>query len=102
MVHAGSSLDAAGVKVVLNEQAELWAGDFGSSRLLVEWTGRNREEHHREDDCGLLVASFCSKVFEGRRNLYFIFPTLATQLARKYSGFRSILAVDTVGSRSRL
>jgi hypothetical protein len=31
MVHAGSSLDTAGVMVVLKEQAELWARDFGSS-----------------------------------------------------------------------
>jgi len=34
---------------------------------------------------------FCSRDFEDRRNLHFIFPTLATQLARKYAEFRSIL-----------
>jgi len=41
---------------------------------------------------GLLGASFfCSRDFKDRRNLHFIFPTLATQLARKYTEFRSIL-----------
>jgi len=41
---------------------------------------------------GQLGASFfCSRDFEDRRNLQFIFPTLAVQLARKYAGFRSIL-----------
>jgi len=39
----------------------------------------------------LLGASFfCSRDFEDRRNLQLIFPTLATQLARKYPKFRSI------------
>ena len=42
---------------------------------------------------GQLGASFfCSRDFEDRRNLQFIFPTLAVQLARKYTEFRSILA----------
>ena len=42
---------------------------------------------------GQLGASFfCSRDFEDRRNLQLIFPTLATQLARKYTEFRSILA----------
>ena len=41
---------------------------------------------------GQLGASFfCSRDFEDRRNLQFIFPTIAVQLARKYAGFRSIL-----------
>jgi hypothetical protein len=41
---------------------------------------------------GWLGASFfCSRDFEDRRNLQLIFPTLATQLARKYTEFRSIL-----------
>jgi len=41
---------------------------------------------------GLLGASFfCSRDYEDRRNLQLIFPTLATQLARKYPEFRSIL-----------
>ena len=41
---------------------------------------------------GCLGASFfCSRDFEDRSNLQFIFPTLAIQLARGYTKFRSIL-----------
>jgi len=41
---------------------------------------------------GQLGASFfCSRDFEDRSNLHFIFPTLAVQLARRYTEFRSIL-----------
>jgi hypothetical protein len=41
---------------------------------------------------GLLGASFfCSRDFKDRRNLQLIFPTLATQLARKYAEIRLIL-----------
>jgi len=40
---------------------------------------------------GQLGASFfCSRDFEDRSNLDFIFPTLAVQLSRKYAEFRSI------------
>ena len=40
---------------------------------------------------GPLGASFfCSRDFEDRRDLQFIFPTIAVQLARKYTKFRSI------------
>ena len=40
---------------------------------------------------GRLGASFfCSRDFEDRSNLHLIFPTLAVQLARKYTKFRSI------------
>ena len=42
---------------------------------------------------GLLGASFfCSRDFEDRSDLKFIFPTLAVQLARKYAEFRSIFS----------
>ena len=41
---------------------------------------------------GRLGASFfCSRDFADRRDLHYIFPTLAFQLAHKYSEFRSIL-----------
>ena len=40
---------------------------------------------------GRLGASFfCSRDFEDRSNLRLIFPTIATQLARRYPEFRSI------------
>ena len=42
-------------------------------------------------DDRLGASFFCSRDFKDRRNLHFIFPTLATQLARKYTEFRSIL-----------
>ena len=38
---------------------------------------------------GLGASFFCSRDFKDRRNLHFIFPTLAFQLARKYPDFRS-------------
>ena len=51
---------------------------------------------------GKLGASFfCSRDFEDRRNLKFIFPTIASQLARKYSEFRSVL-VPLVRSDSEI
>ena len=43
---------------------------------------------------GQLGASFfCSRDFEDRKNLQFIFPTVAAQLARRYAKFRSILVL---------
>jgi len=41
-------------------------------------------------DDQLGASFFCSRDFEDRSNLHFIFPTLAVQLARKYAKFRSI------------
>src|ERR1700753_3722944 len=82
---------------VLNE-IELWAGDF--NKLPVYWlnglagTGKStiaQTVAERMFADGRLGASFfCSRDFEDRRNLHFIFPTLAVQLARRYPEFRSI------------
>ena len=41
-------------------------------------------------DDQLGASFFCSRDFEDRSNLHFIFPTLAVQLARRYLKFRSI------------
>ena len=41
-------------------------------------------------DDQLGASFFCSRDFEDRSNLHFIFPTLAVQLARRYTEFRSI------------
>ena len=41
-------------------------------------------------DRRLGASFFCSRDFEDRSNLAFIFPTLAVQLARKYPKFRSL------------
>ena len=41
-------------------------------------------------DDQLGASFFCSRDFEDRSNLHFIFPTLAVQLARRYTDFRSV------------
>jgi len=78
---------------------ELWARDF--DRSPVYWlnglagTGKSTIARTIADrlfaDGRLGASFFCSRDFEDRRNLQLIFPTLATQLARKYTEFRSIL-----------
>ena len=79
---------------------ELWTRDF--DRSPVYWlnglagTGKStiaKTIAERMFADGQLGASFfCSRDFEDRRNLQFIFPTLATQLARRYIEFRLIFA----------
>jgi hypothetical protein len=78
---------------------ELWANDF--DKPPVYWlnglagTGKTTiaqtiAERFFAD--GRLGASFfCSRNFEDRSNLKLIFPTLAVQLARRYTEFRPIL-----------
>ena len=80
------------------DEIELWARD--SERSPVYWlnglagTGKTtiaKTISERIYADGQLGASFfCSRDFEDRSNLNFIFPTLAVQLAREYAGFRSI------------
>ena len=78
---------------------ELWARDAGGSPVYwlngLAGTGKSTIAKTIADRFfvdGLLGASFfCSRDFQDRRDLRFIFPTLATQLARKYPKFRSIL-----------
>ena len=84
--------------VVLNG-IELWARDFRKSPVYwlngLAGTGKStiaKTIAERLLAGGQLGASFfCSRDFKDRRKLDFIFPTLATQLARKYIKFRSIL-----------
>ena len=81
------------------DQIELWTRD--SDKPPVYWlnglagTGKSTIAQtiaERVFAGGQLGASFfCSRDFEDRSNLHFIFPTLAVQLARKYAKFRSIL-----------
>ena len=78
---------------------ELWARDFDKSSVYwlngLAGTGKSTiaktiaERLFAGDQLG--ASFFCSRDFEDRRNLQFIFPTLAAQLARKYTKFRSIL-----------
>ena len=78
---------------------ELWAKDFDGCSVYwlngLAGTGKStiaKMIAERLFADGQLGASFfCSRDFEDRRNLQVIFPTLATQLARKYAEFRSIL-----------
>ncbi|KAF9642581.1 hypothetical protein BDM02DRAFT_3132989 [Thelephora ganbajun] len=82
---------------VLNE-IEHWARDFDKPHVYwlngLAGTGKSTIAQtiaERIFADGQLGASFfCSQDFEDRRNLHFIFPTIAVQLARKYAEFRSI------------
>ena len=83
---------------VLNE-VELWAEDFDKSHIFwlngLAGTGKSaiaQTISERVFADGHLGASFfCSRGFEDRSNLQYIFPTLAFQLAHKYPDFRSSL-----------
>ena len=87
-----------GTREAILDEIELWSRDI--NKLPVFWlnglagTGKTTIAQtiaERMSAGGQLGASFfCSQDFEDRSNLKFIFPTLATQLARGYSKFRSI------------
>ena len=85
-------------EAVLNT-IELWARDFDKSPVYwlngLAGTGKStvaKTIAERLFADGQLGASFfCSRDFEDRRNLRFIFPTLTAQLARTYPKFRSFL-----------
>ena len=78
---------------------ESWAEDFDKSPVFwlngLAGTGKStiaQTVSERIFADGLLGASFfCSRDFEDRSNLRFIFPTLAFQLAHKHPKFRSAL-----------
>ena len=88
-----------GTRVTVLNEIELWAKDFEKSPVFwlngLAGTGKSTiaqtiAEHVFAD--GLLGASFfCSRDFEDRSDLHFIFPTLAFQLAHKYPDFQSHL-----------
>jgi len=78
------------------EEIELWTRDF--TRPPIYWlnglagTGKSTIAQtiaEREFADGQLGATFCSRNFEDRSTLQLIFPTIAVQLARKYTKFRS-------------
>jgi len=80
-------------------EIEQWTEDLDASQVFwlngLAGTGKStiaQTISERMFADGRLGASFfCSRVFEDRSNLQFIFPTLAFQLAQKYPGFRSSL-----------
>ena len=88
-----------GTREAVLEEIESWTRD--SEKSPVFWlnglagTGKSTITQtiaERVFASGMLGASFfCSRDFEDRSNLHFIFPTLAFQLAHKYPNFRSHL-----------
>ena len=96
--HGGRKGCLKGTRRAVLSGIELWARDF--DRTPVYWlnglagTGKStiaKTVAERLFADGQLGASFfCSRDFEDQRNLQLIFPTLAVQLARKYTEFRSI------------
>ena len=98
-----------GTRITILDEIERWTRDF--DKPPVYWlnglAGMGKSTiaqtiAERTFAAGQLGASFfCSRDFEDRRNLQFIFPTIAAQLARRYSKFRSIL-VPLVRSDSEI
>ena len=97
--HGGHKGCLKGTRGAVLNGIELWAQDFDGSPVYwlngLAGTGKStitKTIAERLFADGQLGASFfCSRDFEDRRNLQFIFPTLAIQLARRYTEFRSIL-----------
>ncbi|KAF9646613.1 WD40 repeat-like protein [Thelephora ganbajun] len=87
-----------GTRRAVLDEIELWARDFGEPPVYwlngLAGTGKStiaQTVAERIFADGQLGASFfCSRDFEDRSNLKFIFPTIAVQLARNYAEFRSI------------
>ena len=88
-----------GTRETVLGEIESWIKEFDKSPIFwlngLAGTGKSTiaqtiAEHIFAE--GLLGASFfCSRDFEDRSDLHFIFPTLAFQLAHKYPHFRSHL-----------
>ena len=96
--HGDRNCCLKGTREAVLDEIELWTRDF--IKPPVYWlnglagTGKTTISQtiaERTFADGQLGASFfCSRDFEGRSNIRLIFPTLAVQLARKYSSFRSL------------
>ena len=88
-----------GTREVVLDEIESWSKDSNMSPVYwlngLAGTGKSTIAQtiaERVFADGRLGASFfCSRDFKDRRNLRYIFPTLAFQLAHKYPQFRSIL-----------
>ena len=85
-------------RTAILDEIELWARDFDEPPVYwlngLAGTGKTTIAQtiaERWSADGQLGASFfCSRDFEDRSDLKFIFPTLAVQLARKHAAFRSV------------
>ena len=97
--HGNRSRCLKGTRRTVLDEIELWTRDFheppvywlnglagtGKSTIAVTIAERTYAD-------GTLGASFfCSRDFEDRKTLRFIFPTISAQLARRYPEFRSVL-----------
>jgi len=96
--HTGREGCLEGTRRTVLDEIECWIKDF--EKPPVYWLnglagiGKSaiaQTTAERMSEGGKLGASFfCSRDFEERSDLQLIFPTLAVQLARKYTRFRSI------------
>lgn len=88
-----------GTREAALDDIELWTKDFNKSPVFwlngLAGTGKSTiaktiAERTFADGC-LGASFFCSRDFEDRSDLRFIFPTLAFQLAHKYPEVRSVI-----------
>jgi len=96
--HGGRRGCLKGTRGAILDEIEHWSRDFGRPPIYwlngLDGTGKSTiaqtiaERLFADDQLG--ASFFCSRDFEDRSNLRFIFPTLAVQLARRYIEFRSI------------
>ena len=97
--HGGHSGCLKGTRKAVLDEVESWSKDPNASPVYwlngLAGTGKSTIAQtiaERVFADGRLGASFfCSRDFKDRRNLNYIFPTLAFQLAHRYPKFRSIL-----------
>ena len=97
--HAGRRGCLRGTRKAVLDEIESWSRDFNLSPVYwlngLAGTGKStiaQTTAERIFADGRLGASFfCSRDFQDRRDLRYIFPTLAFQLAHKYPDFRSTL-----------
>jgi len=98
--HGNRSSCLKGTREAALDEIELWTKDFSKSPVFwlngLAGTGKStiaKTIAERTFADGRLGASFfCSRDFEDRSDLRFIFPTLAFQLAHKYPQVRSSVA----------
>ena len=98
-IHGGRPGCLKGTRETVLNEIESWAKDFKQSPVFwlngLAGTGKStiaQTVSERIFADGQLGASFfCSRDFEDRSDLHFIFPTLAFQLAHKFPKFRAVL-----------
>jgi hypothetical protein len=96
--HSSHESCLGGTREAVLDNIEHWMSDFEGPSVYwlngLAGTGKSTIAQtiaERASKKGKLGASFfCSRDFEDRSNLRFIFPTLAVQLAQRYTKFRSI------------